>query len=160
MAKQDIKEPELVNETVEAPTDVTAAKPEETDAKAPKPRKKKIKRTVTYGHVHVLATFNNTIISVTDPQGNSLSTASAGSSGFRGSKKSTAYAAQVAAEKALAGAKQAYGLKKVDVFVKGIGLGRDAAIRTLVNQRVEIENVRDVTAIPHGGARPRKAKRN
>jgi small subunit ribosomal protein S11 len=108
----------------------------------------------------VLATFNNTIITITDERGNTLATASAGASGFRGSKKGTAYAAQVAAEKAITNARQNYGLTKADVFVKGVGLGRDAAIRTLVSQRVQLENIKDVTGIPHGGVRPRRPKRN
>jgi small subunit ribosomal protein S11 len=106
-----------------------------------------------------LATFNNTIITVTDNKGNTLSNASAGGSGFRGSKKGTAYAAQVAAEKAIQTAKQNHGLSKADVFVKGIGMGRDAAVRTLVNEKIQIEVVRDVTGIPHGGTRPRKQRR-
>jgi len=124
------------------------------------PKRRKNKRTVSEGQIHVLATFNNTIITVTDSRGNTLSTASAGASGFRGSKKGTAYAAQVAAEKAIETAKQTYGLNKADVFVKGVGLGRDAAVRTLVNQKIQIENIKDVTGIPHGGVRPRKPKRN
>jgi small subunit ribosomal protein S11 len=132
---------------------------EEAPKKAPA-KKKKAKRTVAHGHIHVLATFNNTIITVTDPKGNVLSTASAGASGFRGSKKGTAYAAQVASEKAITVAKQANGLSKADVFVKGVGQGRDAAVRTLINQRVQIESVKDVTPVAHGGVRPRKAKRN
>jgi small subunit ribosomal protein S11 len=134
-----------------------------TDAEAPAAapaKRRKAKRTVSHGHIHVLATFNNTIITVTDDKGNSLATSSAGASGFRGSKKGTAYAAQVAAEKAIGVAKQSYGLTKADVFVKGVGLGRDAAIRTLINQKVAIESIKDVTGIPHGGVRPRKAKRN
>jgi small subunit ribosomal protein S11 len=134
-----------------------------TDAEAPAAapaKRRKAKRTVNHGHIHVLATFNNTIITVTDDKGNSLATSSAGASGFRGSKKGTAYAAQVAAEKAIGVAKQSYGLTKADVFVKGVGLGRDAAIRTLINQKVAIESIKDVTGIPHGGVRPRKAKRN
>ena len=133
----------------------------ETEAAAPvaAPRKKKNRRTVAAGHVHVLATFNNTIITVTDTTGAALSIASAGSSGFRGSKKGTAYAAQVAAEKAIAAAKQDYGLEKADVFVKGIGQGRDAAIRTMIAQKVNVESVYDVTGMPHGGVRPKKARR-
>lgn len=131
--------------------------PVEPKAKA---KRKKARRAVHVGQVHVLATFNNTIVTVTDPKGNTLTNASAGSSGFRGSKKGTAYAAQVAAEKAITLAKQNFGLAKADVLVKGIGLGRDAAIRTLVAQKVDIENVRDITGVPHGGVRPRKAKRN
>lgn len=128
-------------------------------APKPKARKKKIKRAVPFGQVHVLATFNNTIVTITDEKGNTLSSSSAGSTGFRGSKKGTAYAAQVAAEKALEGA-QAYGVKKVEVLVKGVGLGREAAVRTLVAQRIDVDSIKDVTGIPHGGVRPRKAKRN
>jgi small subunit ribosomal protein S11 len=139
-----------------------AATTEVTEQAAPKTtaKRKKAKRSVTHGHIHVLATFNNTIITVTDPKGNVLSSASAGASGFRGSKKGTAYAAQVASEKAITVAKQANGLSKADVFVKGVGQGRDAAVRTLINQKVQIESVKDVTPVAHGGVRPRKAKRN
>lgn len=144
----------------EVPVTEQAAEQPETKDTQPKAKKRKAKRNVSEGHIHVLATFNNTIITVTDSKGNTLSTASAGASGFRGSKKGTAYAAQVAAEKAISTAKQNFGLSKADVFVKGVGLGRDAAIRTLINQRVAIENIKDVTGIPHGGVRPRKPKRN
>ena len=131
----------------------------DTDAKAA-PRRKKNRRTVTSGQMHVLATFNNTIVTITDEKGNTLSSGSAGGAGFRGSKKGTAYAAQVAAEKAISLAKQNFGLTKVDVSVKGIGLGREAAVRTLMNQQVQIEGIKDVTGIPHGGTRPPKARRN
>lgn len=139
-----------------------AVEPENTESAAVEPKKKKRKsrRSVPHGNVYVLATFNNTIITVTDLKGNVLSTASAGASGFRGSKKGTAYAAQVAAEKVIANAKQNYGVDKVDVIVRGIGLGRDAAVRTLINQKVQVESIKDATGIPHGGVRPRKAKRN
>ncbi|MBI2588650.1 30S ribosomal protein S11 [Candidatus Saccharibacteria bacterium] len=135
--------------------------PEETsiDTRPKTVKKKKHRRTVTQGQVHVLATFNNTIITVTDIQGNTLAAASAGSCGFRGSKKGTAYAAQIAAEKAVETAKT-YGVSKVDVFVNGIGMGREAAIRTLVARQISVDNIRDVTGTPHGGVRPRKAKRN
>lgn len=129
-------------------------------APTPKPKKKKSRRTVSAGQMHILATFNNTIITITDAQGNALATASAGGAGFRGSKKGTAYAAQVAAEKAISLAKQNFGLAKVDVLVDGIGLGREAAIRTLVNHQIQIDSVKDVTSIAHGGSRPRRAKRN
>lgn len=122
-------------------------------------KKKKNRRVVSRGQVHVLASFNNTIVTITDEQGNVLASSSAGSTGFRGSKKGTAYAAQVAAEKAIDNAKT-FGLSKVDVFVKGIGLGREAAIRTLVAQRIDVGSIRDITGMPHGGVRPRKAKRN
>lgn len=122
-------------------------------------KRRKIKRTVSAGHVHVLATFNNTIISITDTNGAVLSSSSAGACGFRGSKKGTAYAAQVAAEKAALAAKQQYGLSKADVFVKGIGLGRDSAVRALAAHDIFVENIADVTGVPHGGVRPRKARR-
>lgn len=126
---------------------------------ASKPKRKKTKRSVPYGQMHVLATYNNTIISFTDPKGGVLTYSSAGASGFRGSKKGTAYAAQVATEKAAQAAKQNYGLVKVDVFVKGIGLGRESAVRTLVSQNIGVESITDVTTVPHGGVRPRKARR-
>jgi len=140
-------------ETAPAAAEEQAAKP------APKAKKAK-KRTVPQGQAHILASFNNTIVTITDNKGNTLTTASAGASGFRGSKKGTAYAAQIAAERAVEAARQGYGVNKLEVFVKGIGLGRDAAVRTLINQKVEVESVKDVTATAHGGVRPRKAKRN
>ncbi len=123
------------------------------------PKKRKVKRSVAYGQVHILATFNNTIVTVTDPNGSVLVTASAGSCGFKGSKKGTAYAAQVAAEKALEIAKQQYGLTKTDVFIKGVGLGRDAAVRVLNSLNIHVEVIKDVTGMPHGGVRPRKSRR-
>lgn len=122
-------------------------------------KKKKAKRSVPTGQVHILATFNNTIITVTDSKGGALVAASAGACGFRGSKKGTAYAAQVAAEKAYTAAKQMHGLSKAEVFVRGVGLGRDAAIRSLASQGIQVETIKDVTGIAHGGVRPRKARR-
>lgn len=122
-------------------------------------KKKKSKRVVSAGQVHIYATFNNTIITVTDASGGVIATASAGACGFRGSKKGTAYAAQVAADKALAIAKQAHGLTRADVFVKGIGQGRDAAIRAIGGQNISVESIKDKTGVPHGGCRPRKARR-
>lgn len=122
-------------------------------------KKKKSKRSVPTGQMHILATFNNTIVTFTDPKGGALTTASAGGCGFRGSKKGTAYAAQVAAEKAAQAAKQTYGLTKVDVFVKGVGLGRDAAMRALYGLDIHVESIKDVTGVPHGGVRPKKARR-
>ncbi len=121
--------------------------------------KKKARRSVPAGQLHVLATFNNTLIAFTDSKGNVLSQSSAGACGFKGSKKGTAYAAQVASEKAAESAKSQYGLTKVDVFIKGVGLGRDAAIRTLQNYNIAVESIKDVTGIPHGGTRPPKARR-
>ena len=122
-------------------------------------KKKKAKRSVAYGQVHVQATFNNTIISFTDAQGGLLTASSAGACGFRGSKKGTAYAAQVAAERAAQAAKQQYGFTKADVFIKGVGLGRDAAVRVLAGMDIAVESIKDVTGVPHGGVRPKKARR-
>lgn len=121
--------------------------------------KKKQRRSVPAGQMHIQATFNNTIITFTDKKGNSLAAASAGACGFRGSKKGTAYAAQVAAEKAAEAAKSLHGLGSVDVFVKGVGLGRDAAIRAMSNLDIAVDSIKDVTGIPHGGVRPKKARR-
>ncbi len=136
---------------------------DKTTAVASKPsasKRKKNKRSVAYGQLHVLATFNNTIVSFTDQTGAVLTQASAGACGFRGSKKGTAYAAQIAAEKAANEAKQHHGLSKVDVYVKGIGQGRDTAIRALANLDIIVESITDITGIAHGGVRPRKARRN
>ena len=160
MAEEIVKDEE-VKEATTAPVDAAVEVSTEAGAPAVAPvKRKKAKRNVSYGQIHVLATFNNTIVTVTDEKGNSLAASSAGSSGFRGSKTGTAYAAQVAAEKAVNEAKQSYGLSRADVYVKGVGMGRDAAIRTLINQKVAIESIKDVTGVPHGGVRPRKAKRN
>jgi small subunit ribosomal protein S11 len=121
--------------------------------------KKKQRRSVPTGQLHIQATFNNTIVTFADNKGNVLAACSAGACGFRGSKKGTAYAAQVAAEKAAEIAKSSYGLSGVDVFVKGVGLGRDAAIRALGNFDITVNSIKDVTGVPHGGVRPRKARR-
>lgn len=121
--------------------------------------KKKQRRTVPLGQLHIQATFNNTIVSFCDSKGNVLAASSAGACGFRGSKKGTAYAAQIASDKAAEAAKSQYGVTKVDVFVKGVGLGRDAAIRALNNHEITIESIKDVTGVPHGGVRPRKQRR-
>ncbi len=122
-------------------------------------KKKKAKRSVPTGQVHILATFNNTIITFTDSKGGALTAASAGGCGFRGSKKGTAYAAQIAAEKAGQAAKQQYGFSKADVYLKGVGLGRDAAVRALSGLDIQVESIKDVTGVPHGGVRPKKARR-
>lgn len=131
----------------------------ETTAPKPAAKKKKNKRSVPAGQVHVLSTFNNTVITITDQNGGALTNSSAGACGFRGSKKGTAYAAQVAAEKAISAAKQQYGLVKADVFIKGVGLGRESAVRALAAAGVSVDLIKDVTTIPHGGCRPRKARR-
>jgi small subunit ribosomal protein S11 len=133
--------------------------PEATEAPKPKAKKKKVKRTVPRAQVHVMASFNNTIVTITDPSGGALANASAGSCGFRGSKKGTAYAAQVASERAINQAKQQFGVSKADVFIKGVGLGRESAVRALASADIGVEAITDVTGIPHGGVRPKKARR-
>jgi len=128
------------------------------DAKTTSARKKQ-RRSVPSGQLHIQATFNNTIVTFSDKKGNVLATSSAGATGFRGSKKGTAYAAQVAAEKAAETVKGFHGVKSVDVFVKGVGLGRDAAVRAMSTFDITVESIKDVTGVPHGGVRPRKARR-
>jgi small subunit ribosomal protein S11 len=121
-------------------------------------RKRKEKKSVFEGKVYIQATFNNTIVTITDLNGNGISWASAGSLGFRGAKKSTPYAAQTTAETA---AKKAMdiGLREVHVFVKGPGVGRESAIRSLGALGLWVKSIRDVTPIPHNGCRPRKSRR-
>lgn len=120
--------------------------------------KKKVKKVVTDGVAHIHASFNNTIVMITDRGGNALSWATSGGSGFRGSRKSTPFAAQVAAERAGEAAKE-YGLKNLDVRVKGPGPGRDSAVRSLNNIGFKITSISDVTPIPHNGCRPPKKRR-
>ena len=120
--------------------------------------KKKVKKSVSDGIAHIHASFNNTIITITDRQGNALAWATAGGSGFRGSRKSTPFAAQVAAEKAGEAAKQ-FGLKNLDVHVKGPGPGRESAVRALNNIGYKITNIIDVTPIFYNGCRPPKKRR-
>ena len=127
-------------------------------AAAKKVVKKRVKKNVEHGQAHIQESFNNTIVTLTDDQGNALSWASAGGLGFRGSKKSTPYAAQMAAETATKAA-LIHGLKKVDVFVKGPGSGREAAIRALAAAGLQVESIRDVTPVPHNGCRPPKRRR-
>lgn len=122
-------------------------------------KRKKARRSVPSGQLHIQATFNNTIVAFTDKKGNILAQSSAGACGFRGSKKGTAYAAQIACEKAAEKVKNEYGLSSVDVFVNGVGLGRDSAIRSLTNFNIRIDSIKDTTGIPHGGVRPKKARR-
>lgn len=122
-----------------------------------KPRRK-VKRSVSKGVVHIQSTFNNTIVTISDSQGNTISWASAGTVGFKGAKKGTPFAAQSAAENAARTAMD-YGLKEVDVYVKGPGSGRETAIRALQAVGLDISRIRDVTPIPHNGCRPPKRRR-
>ncbi len=120
--------------------------------------KKKVKRVVTDAVAHVQASFNNTVVTITDRQGNALSWATAGGAGFRGSRKSTPFAAQVAADKAARAAAD-YGVKTVEVRIKGPGPGRESAVRALNNAGYKVTNIIDVTPIPHNGCRPPKRRR-
>jgi small subunit ribosomal protein S11 len=120
--------------------------------------KRRDRRHIDRGIAHIRSTFNNTIVTITDPQGNALSWSSSGQSGFKGSRKSTPYAAQMAAETAARGAME-YGVREVEVFVKGPGAGREAAIRSLQAAGLEVSLIKDVTPIPHNGCRPPKRRR-
>ena len=130
----------------------------ETTTTAPAPARRRGKRQVVDGLAHIHASFNNTIITITDRQGGALSWATAGGSGFRGARKSTPFAAQVAAERA-GNAALEYGLQNLEVFVKGPGPGREAAVRALNGVGFRITNITDVTPIPHNGCRPPKKRR-
>ena len=122
-----------------------------------RPRRKE-RKNVAYGVAHIKSSFNNTIISITDQEGNVLAWASAGNVGFKGSRKSTPFAAQLAAEKAARAAME-QGVRKVDVLVKGPGSGRETAIRSLTQAGIEVAGIKDVTPIPHNGCRPKKRRR-
>lgn len=124
----------------------------------PKKTKKKEKKNILHGQAHIKSTFNNTVVTITDLEGNAVAWASAGNVGFKGSRKSTPFAAQLAAEAASKRA-QEHGLRKVDVFVKGPGAGRETAIRSLQASGLEVLGINDVTPVPHNGCRPRKRRR-
>ena len=123
-----------------------------------RPRKRD-RKNVSVGVAHVKSSFNNTIVSITDVDGNVISWASSGAVGFKGSRKSTPFAAQLAAERA-AKAAQEHGVRRVEVVVKGPGSGRDTAVRSLQNSGIEVTTIKDVTPIPHNGCRPPKRRRN
>jgi small subunit ribosomal protein S11 len=127
-------------------------------AKAPQRPRRRERKNITSGVAHINATFNNTLITITDAQGNAISWSSSGSQGFKGSRKSTPYAAQVAAEDAARKA-QEHGMKTLEVEVKGPGSGRESALRALQSAGFTITAIRDVTPIPHNGCRPRKRRR-
>jgi len=122
-----------------------------------RPRKRD-RKNVSVGVVHIKSSFNNTIVSITDPQGNVISWASSGGVGFKGSRKSTPFAAQLAAERA-ANAAQEHGLRRVEIQVKGPGSGRDTAVRAIQNTGLEVSSIKDVTPVPHNGCRPPKRRR-
>jgi small subunit ribosomal protein S11 len=124
----------------------------------PKIKKSKAKRTVTEGRAYIQSSFNNTIVTITDLNGNVIAWSTAGSNGFKGAKKATPYAAQISAEAAVNKA-LLYGIEKLHVFVKGLGAGREQAIRGLHSSGISIESITDQTPVPHNGCRPRKARR-
>ena len=159
--------PEDTEETQPAPAYERKAAPEKPGEKAAAgataptekvPKKKKSRRLVNEGIVHIHSTFNNTIVTITDPQGGTVSWASAGTVGFKGSRKGTPFAAQLAAESAARKA-QEYGMRVVQVYVKGPGAGRESALRSLQQAGFQIHVIRDVTPIPHNGCRPPKRRR-
>ena len=125
---------------------------------AQKPGKKRVRKNIATGIAHIQSTFNNTIVTITDVNGNAIAWSSAGSRGFKGSRKSTPFAAQLAAETAARRAME-HGVRKVDVVVKGPGSGRETAIRTIQNTGIEVVGIKDVTPIPHNGCRPPKRRR-
>lgn len=132
--------------------------PPKTRTTGAKKVRRKEKKNVAFGHAHIKSTFNNTIVTITDPIGAAISWASAGSVGFKGSRKSTPYAAQMAADAAGRRAME-HGMKKVDVFVRGPGSGRETAIRSLTATGLEVGTIQDVTPVPHNGCRPPKRRR-
>ena len=135
-----------------------AERQQRTGARRPVRGRRRERKSVPRGRAYVQSTFNNTIITLTDPNGNALAWGSAGSSNFKGSRKSTPYAAQVAAEGAVRKAME-HGLRQVDVFVRGPGSGREAAVRALQSAGLTILSIRDVTPVPHNGCRPPKRRR-
>jgi len=147
----------MAEEQVTTPVE-TKVEEQQAEAKPAPARRKKMKRPLPAGQMHIKATFNNTIVTITDKSGAVFTTSSSGANGFRGSKKGTAYAAQVAAEKALNDAKNNHGLKSVDIFVKGIGQGREMAMRATVTTGVEVQSITDKTGVQHGGTRPKKVR--
>lgn len=149
---EEVKEPKK-----EKKAPAAAVESADAEAKTPKARKK-VKRNVASGFAHVVATFNNTIITFTDQQGNVLCWSSSGSKGFKGSRKSTPFAAQMAGEDAARKAKDC-GMRSVIVHVKGPGVGRESALRAIANSGLKISYIRDITPIPHNGCRPPKKRR-
>jgi small subunit ribosomal protein S11 len=162
MAKDENPEAKPEGKPDAKPAAGAAAAQPTTGAAAPgadkTPRKRKVKKVVSEGIAHIHSTFNNTIVTITDPQGATLSWASAGTVGFKGSRKGTPFAAQLAAENAARKA-QEYGMRSVHVYVKGPGAGRESALRSLQAAGFQVHLIRDVTPIPHNGCRPPKRRR-
>lgn len=152
-----------MNETEELPDEIKKKlekrKSERTKKKVSKKKKKTEKKNIKMGHAYVKATYNNTIITLTDVNGNVISWASAGMAGFKGAKKSTPYAAQIITKIAVTTAREEYGLQEVNVFVNGVGTGRESAVRALNANGLDVLSIKDITPIPHNGCRPRKPRR-
>jgi small subunit ribosomal protein S11 len=151
---QEVEAPQGDAPQAEAPE---AAAPAPAEEVVPTGRRRRAKKIISHGQVHIKATFNNTILTITDQDGKVAAWTSGGSVGFKGSRKSTPYAAQVAAEQAARKAGE-MGIRKLDVIVRGSGSGRETAIRTLQNMGIEITGIKDVTPVPHNGCRPKKRK--
>lgn len=162
MAEEKVKSavvaPEAKSAKAEAPKDAKAAAPVVATGAGKAASRKRVRKTVSLAHAHITATYNNTIISIAEPSGNVLAWASAGACGFKGTRKSTPYAATVTAEKVVERVVP-YGVQKLKVFVKGVGTGREQAIRGLHAAGMEIEGIFDSTPIPHNGCRKKKARR-
>lgn len=128
------------------------------DAAKSQKKTKKVRKNVPHAVVHILCSLNNTLVTVTDPEGNAIARSSAGSSGFKGTRKSTPYASQIASENAMKDA-VTYGIQTVDIYMKGIGVGRDQSLRGIASSGVDILTIEDITSIAHGGCRKKKGRR-
>ncbi len=163
-AKKEKSEAEalLSTDDIELPDDIKKKLESRKNAKGKKQikrKKKATKKKVEVGKVYIKATYNNTIINITDLNGNSISWASAGMAGFKGPKKATSYASQIITKIACMKAKEEYGLKEVSIFVKGIGTGRESAVRSINANGLTVTSIKDVTPVPHNGCRPKKPRR-
>lgn len=156
MAKDD-KEPKAKGAKAAAPEGAAPEAPKETKRPV-RGAKKAVKRTISVGQIHIFATFNNTIVTITDEQGNTVSWASAGLVGFKGSRKSTPFASRLATERAVKAA-QDLGIQEVELFVKGPGPGRESAVRAVQTMGLRVKAISDVTPLPHNGCRPPKRRR-
>jgi len=154
--KEEVKEE--VSQQKLPEKDVSIVLPPATQVTTPKVNKSSKRRHIPKGQVHILCTYNNTIISMSDNSGNSLGWSSSGSIGFRGAKKSTPFAATLVTQKVIEKTAR-YGVKEVDVFVKGVGGGREASVRALIAAGIQVNGIKDITPVPHNGCRPKKPRR-
>jgi len=159
VSKEKVKKDELEDLPEDVRKKLEEKKNKKGSKKQVKKRKKKEARRVDIGKVYIKATYNNTIVTITDLNGNVISWASAGMAGFKGPKKATSYAAQIIARIAVSAAKEEFGLKDVSIFVKGVGTGREAAVRAINANGLNVTSIKDITPIPHNGCRPKKRRR-